>query len=218
MFRRKPRVMPSDARRELRDTSFALRDPSLGVLEIDYDPEVWTRMPQVGEDRTDWVARHLEAYATDLGLVSGSEEHAAAERAFNAAADIEVSHTADLFAMPHRELGGGSAIYVNALDPEMGVLEHGPGEDFIRMVDLFPDGPLPRMDWMPYRKYKDSWRMSNASSPRDVFTSDRVTRMFRETPAAGGSPILLYLSVFYTRPRGISQVILFANRTKLEQR
>ena len=134
MFRKKP-VVEATAREALRDTCFPCATAGVPSVEVDYDASIWTRTPKPGEDRTEWVAQHAAAFAVDLG-----EPVASFQPLLQPAADRLVTHTVDLVAIPQDARKVRTMVlYVDVLDDELGMLEHGDPATFLLFGDVAPE-------------------------------------------------------------------------------
>lgn len=216
MFGRRKKSKPvSTARSRLRETEFPCRVPGVRSLRIEYDAAVWTRLPHEGEDRTDWVAAHLAAYAEDLSLTEADAAYDEAREALDTAADTLLTHTADFMALPHPELGSGTVAYVDVVDTELGLLEHNDPETFVTMADLRPEKPV-RASWFPVRSDAHAIRASELSSvDPDTWRREVVVRGHRSVDV-DGAEVHVYGSAFGSGILAPAVALVLRSRLELE--
>ena len=199
------RPAPTDAARSaLRDTGFPCAIEGLTV-QLDYDASVWTRQPRQGEDRTAWVEQHTAAYAADLGLAPGDPQLAAARQALEEAADRLVTHTVDLVALPQPARGLLPAVlYVDVLDEELGLLEHGAPDVFLGFDDIVP-GTKVEPKWFPVGRDRKAFRYSTLSDPA-ARGPRRFLRAHRLLDVGGGA-VHVYAMAFYDAASSLEHVL-----------
>lgn len=213
---RRRRAPETAARSALRDPGFPCDLPGVTALRVDYDPATWIRLPRPGEDRTGWVAAHLAARAADLGLTAADPDLAVAEHALDAAANTLLTHSCDLMALDHPELGQGTVAYVDAADRDLGLLEHGDPEAYVEMADLRPGLAPARIRPFPVNR-PGAWRCSSDTGT-DPHTGalELLTRGHRSVTPPGSPEVHLYGAGFYRRAGGSGAVLSLFLRARLE--
>lgn len=173
IFRRKP---ATDARARLVDRVVACSAPGVNHVEIDYDPADWVRSPVVGQDRTDWVAQSVAAFAEDRGLAPDSDTCGRYRAALDAVAD-QPSDAMATFVTFDQHITANTVATISVLDDELMVLENGTAESFLGFAtDLSrpPEKPL-----TVAKKFQYSGRGSVDENGRYV----RVTHLHRALDA-----------------------------------
>jgi hypothetical protein len=209
LFRRRG-TAPATARAALKDPVFACSAPGVAAVHVDYDPAVWVRAPALGQDRTDWVQAHLAAYATDLVLEASDDLYRSARIALDLVADSEMGHTCDFLSLQGDGQETGVVAYVNVVDEELGLLEHGDPESFATMADLAAQsGTLQRPTYYPTRRQPRSWRVSGVQGrdPNSLSTTfmERAYRCIE--PGAGRAAVHVYGGGFYSSPKSVAPLL-----------
>lgn len=219
LFRRRAAAPTTTARAALKDPVFACATAGVASVHVDYDPAIWVRTPTPGQDRTDWVRDHLAAYASDLQLGPADELHEKARRALDTVADSASSHTCDLVSLQGAGAETGVVAYVNVVDEELGLLEHGDPEAFVTMADLAAQGgKLQRPEYFPTRRQPRSWRTSDVQSldPQTLGTTF-VRRAHRSIEADGSRPAVhLYAGGFHSQPRSVGPLLHLFTRVDVQ--
>lgn len=215
LFRRRRTAPPTTARAALKDPVFACSTPGVAAVHVDYDPAVWVRTPQPGQDRTHWVEAHLAAYAADLDLSDSDVLHQRARAALEVVADSAPSHTCDLVSLQGEGAETGVVAYVNVVDEELGLLEHGDPEAFTTMADLAAQGgTLQRPAHFPIRRDPRSWLESSMHGRGpDGLTPMFVQRAHRCIEADGDRPAIhLYGGGFHGLPKSVGPLLQLFTR------
>jgi hypothetical protein len=215
--RRQAPAAPNTARAALKDPVFACSVPGVTAVHVDYDPAVWVRTPAPGQDRTAWVEAHLAAYATDLGLSSSDVLHQRARAALDLVADSAPGHTCDFVSLQGEAAETGMVAYVNVVDEELGLLEHGDPQAFTTMADLAAQGGrLQKPQYWPIKRQPRSWLVSSVQSlDRETLRTTWLERAYRRIEADGTRPAVhLYAGGFHSQPR--SGGITFSLFTKVD--
>jgi hypothetical protein len=210
LFRRRAKASTTTARGALKDPVFPCSTPGVTAVHVDYDPAVWVRTPGPGQDRSDWVEAHLAAYATDLGLSASDDLVLAARAALDLVADTAPSHTCDFVSLQGDGAETGMLAYVNVVDEELGLLEHGDPKAFTTMADLAAQGGrLQRPQYFPTRHQPRSWQVSDVQSlDRETLTTTWLQRAYRCIEADGARlPVHLYAGGFHSQPRSGAQML-----------
>ncbi|TFV53401.1 hypothetical protein [Blastococcus sp. TF02A-35] len=220
LFRRRRAAPSTTARAALKDPVFACSTPGVAAVHVDYDPAVWVRSPAPGQDRTDWVEAHLAAYAADLGLSASDARYQQARVTLDLVADSELGHTCDFVSLQGEGQESGVIAYVNVVDEELGLLEHGAPEAFTSMADLAIQGARPgRPEFFPSRRQPRAWEVSRVQSldPRTQSPSF-LERGYRCIPAdAAGPAVHLYGGAFYSSPASVGPVLHLFTRVDVER-
>jgi hypothetical protein len=210
LFRRRKPEPAATARAALKDPAFACSAPGVAAVHVDYDPAVWVRTPAPGQDRTDWAQAHLAAYATDLGLSSSDQLYQKARAALDVVADSSTSHTCDFVSLQGAAAETGMVAYVNVVDEELGLLEHGDPGAFTTMADLAAQGgKLQKPQYFPARRQPRSWLMSDVPSlDRETLTRTWLQRAYRCIEADAGRPAVhLYGGGFHSSPTSVAPLL-----------
>lgn len=149
------------AREALFDPEFACTAPGVAGVHIDYDPALWVRCPGVGQDRTDWRDRVLEAYATDLAWAGNSYERRALGAALDQVANDPLPHTANFLMIDGKLKSPAATAHLDVGDEELMLLEHGDPEVFLRFHDIDPG-----LNENP-KDYYQGWRWVTHMSPEE---------------------------------------------------
>ena len=219
LFRRRRMPPPATARSALKDPVFPCSTPGVTAVHVDYGPAVWVRTPGPGQDRTDWVEAHLAAYATDLGLSASDDLVLAARATLDLVADTAPGHTCDFVSLQSTGRESGMLAYVNVVDEELGLLEHGDPKAFTTMADLAAQGgSLQRPGYFPTRHQPRSWQVSDVQSPdRETLTTTWLQRAYRCIEADGGRPpVHLYAGGFHSQPRSGAQMLSLFTRVDVQ--
>jgi hypothetical protein len=217
LFRRAKATPPATARATLKDPVFACSVPGVAAVHVDYDPAVWVRTPAPGQDRTDWVEAHLAAYATDLGLSGTDPSLQGTRAALDLVADSAPGHTCDFVSLQGPEAETGMVAYVDVVDEELGLLEHGDPHAFVTMADLAAQGGrLQKPQYWPIRRQPRSWLVSSVQSlDRETLRTTWLERAYRRIEADGTRPAVhLYAGDLHSQPR--SGGIAFSLFTKVD--
>ncbi|RBY91457.1 hypothetical protein DQ244_08975 [Blastococcus sp. TBT05-19] len=210
LFRRRRTAPPTAARAALKDPVFACSTPGVAAVHVDYDPAVWVRTPKPGQDRTDWVADHLAAFASDLDLDASDVLYQHARIALDLVADSGMGHTCDFVSVQGEGQETGIVAYVNVVDEELGWLEHGDPEAFTTMADLAAQGgELRRPEHFPTRRDPRSWRVSREQSlDPETLSTTFLERAYRCIAAEAGRPAVhLYGGGFYSSPQSVAPLL-----------
>ncbi|RBY97115.1 hypothetical protein DQ237_05925 [Blastococcus sp. TF02-8] len=207
------RAPVTTARAALKDSIFACSTPGVAAVHVDYDPAVWVRAPKPGQDRTDWVEAHLAAFASDLDLDASDDLYQHARIALDLVADDAAGHTCDFVSLQGQGQETGVVAYVNVVDEQLGLLEHGEPEAFVTMADLAAQGGTPqRPQYFPTRRQPRSWRVSDVQSlaPGSLATT-WLRRAYRcIEPDGVRSAVHLYAGGFHSQPEsGAAMLHLF---------
>lgn len=207
-LRRRRAAASIDARATFRDPAFECRLPGVSKVQVDYDPAVWVRPPRVGVDRTEWASAYLEAFVSDLDLPAGDVRAENARRTLEIIADQEFSHTVDLVSLsvPPRETG--IVAFLNVVDEELGLLEHGDPEVFLSFGDLGPGLGRPQRTTFPNKRDPRAWQTSVLQALNDALQTTFHMRAYRREEATEATPTAhLYATAFYSRPESVADVL-----------
>lgn len=219
LFRRRTPAPSTTARTALKDPVFACSTPGVAAVHVDYDPAVWLRTPAPGQDRTDWVEAHVAAYATDLGLSSSDVLVQQARAALDLVADSAPGHTCDFVSLQGPGLETGMVAYVNVVDEELGLLEHGDPEAFTTMADLAAQGGrLQRPQFFPSRREPRGWLVSDVQNlDRETLRTTWLQRAYRCIDADGNRPAVhLYAGGFHSQPRSSAPLLSLFMRVDVQ--
>ncbi|MBK8866923.1 MAG: hypothetical protein IPN45_02265 [Actinomycetales bacterium] len=129
--------------------------------EVEYDPDVWVRLPAPGVDRSAWSALQLSEFAASRGVGVDDPEYLMAQEILQAAEQSDLRHTYDFFAWPSAELGPSLVVWVDVVDSAQGQALHGDPDSFLVMADLVREGEQhPTVEWWPLKRMAGALRTS----------------------------------------------------------
>ena len=138
-----------------------LRLPGVVSAEVEYDPDVWVRLPAPGVDRSAWSALQLSEFAASRGVGVDDPEYLMAQEILQAAEQSDLRHTYDFFAWPSAELGPSLVVWVDVVDSAQGQALHGDPDSFLVMADLVREGEQhPTVEWWPLKRMAGALRTS----------------------------------------------------------